>query len=81
VSFTGGAKIALHAQVHFQCAALEPTATALRQLRWFRDLRNPQRAGVESTRELLAAGRNGKLHMVETHDPHERQFTPASGLA
>src|ERR1041385_8550328 len=83
--FLRGAKFALHAEMNLERAALEPTASSLRQIRRLACFRDLQNARVECARLVLATMRHRQLNVIEGYDRHlshldepRRQHDPIS---
>lgn len=76
-----GVEILLDSDVHLLRAALEPAASASAQLGGLFRLRQAQQLAVKFSRRGLAAGRGGKLHVIEGEDAegHEGSLMEIAG--
>jgi hypothetical protein len=61
-------KIRINAQMDFELFALKPAAAAVRQIRWFGNLRNSKCALIECPCTLLTAHRHRQLHVFQALD-------------
>jgi len=66
VSLAGRAEVRLHAEVDLQPVRAHPQTTAGGERRWLGHLGHAQDVDVEPAALVLAARRDGQLHMVQT---------------
>ena len=57
-------------KMNLQITPLEPTASALRKIRWLGDLGNIENPTIEFTRKRLATGGHRELHVFESLYSH-----------
>ena len=77
VRLAGRTKVAVDAQMHLQFPTLEPTATAGREVRRFRHLRDAEQTFVERRCRDLTATWHCQLDVVEPKHGHLTIVSPA----
>jgi|SRR5579884_2606990 len=64
----GWPKICFDPEMHLNATAFKPTATAVRQFRWLRDLVHSEQISVETPRCSFFASRHGELNMINGNE-------------
>jgi hypothetical protein len=65
VSFLGGTKVVIDAEMYVDIPAFEPEPSATGELRWFRHLVEAEESRVKLPSPIFAARRNRELNVVE----------------
>src|SRR5438552_18697957 len=66
--FVGRPKVLLHSEMDSEIAFLEPHSAAPCQIRRLLYFRNPQHAGIKTSRVVFTSGRHRELYVMDSND-------------